>query len=138
MVRLIVNLDVDDLPRGERFYTRALGLRVGRRFGAAGVELLGAEVPVYLLAAAAGTAPFPGAARARDYGRHWTPAHLDFAVDDVEAAVAQAVAAGAVVERPVAQHAYGKLAVLADPFGHGFCLLQFEGRGYDAIATGTG
>jgi predicted enzyme related to lactoylglutathione lyase len=129
---------VDDLLRGERFYTGALGLRVGRRFGAAGLELLGADVPVYLFAAAAGTAPFAGAAQARDYARHWTPAHLDFAVDDVEAAAARAVAAGEVVERPVSLHAYGKLAVLADLFGHGFCLLQFEGRGYDTIATGAG
>lgn len=24
---------------------------------------------------------------------------------------------------------------LADPFGHGVCLLQFSGRGYDEIAT---
>jgi hypothetical protein len=27
-----------------------------------------------------------------------------------------------------------RLALLADPFGNGFCLLQFTGRGYDAIA----
>jgi hypothetical protein len=24
---------------------------------------------------------------------------------------------------------------MADPFGHGFCLIQFTERGYDAIAT---
>ena len=72
----------------------------------------------------------------RDYGRHSTPVHLDFVVEDVEAAVERAVAAG--VEVPIEQHEYGKMAVLADPFGHGFCLLQFEGRGYDEIATGVG
>lgn len=136
MAQLLVNIDVDDLERGTRFYTAALGLRVGRRF-TGGVELVGAEVAIYLIVAAPGTAPYHGAPRPRDYGRHWTPVHLDLAVPDIEAAVATAVAAGATVEIPVAEHAYGKLAVLADPFGHGFCLIQFQGRGYDEIATGA-
>jgi predicted enzyme related to lactoylglutathione lyase len=138
MAQLMVNVDVDDLEKGIRFYTSALGLRVGRRFGEGGVELVGAESPVYLLVTARGTAPFGGAAQARHYARHWTPVHMDFAVEDVAAAVERAVAAGAKVELPIAQYPYGKLAVLADPFGHGFCLLQFEKRGYDEIATGVG
>lgn len=29
---------------------------------------------------------------------------------------------------------WGKLALMADPFGHGFCFLQFLGSGYDEIA----
>ncbi len=138
MARLIVNVDVDDLEKAVRFYTSALGLRIGRRFGGGGTELVGAEVPIYVLVAAPGTVPFRGGAATRDYGRHWTPVHLDFAVDDLEAAVARAVSAGARVEVEIERHAYGKIAVLADPFGHGFCLLQFEGRGYDEIATGVG
>jgi catechol 2,3-dioxygenase-like lactoylglutathione lyase family enzyme len=135
---LIVNVDVDDLAAATRFYTRALGLRVGRRFSGGGVELVGAEVPIYLLVAAAASEPYAGAAATRRYDRHWTPVHLDFAVDDIATAVARAVAEGARVEKPISQHPYGKLCVLADPFGHGFCFLQFEGRGYDAIATGVG
>lgn len=138
MARLIVNVDVDDLEKAVRFYTSALGLRIGRRFSGGGIELVGAEAPIYMLVAAPGTAPFPGATDSRDYRRHWTPVHLDFAVEDIDGAVERAVAAGAKIERPVERHAYGKLAVLADPFGHGFCLLQFEGRGYDEIATGVG
>ncbi|HVI93436.1 MAG TPA: VOC family protein [Anaeromyxobacter sp.] len=138
MAQLIVNVDVDDLEKAVRFYTSALGLRIGRRFGGGGIELVGAEVPIYLLVAAPGTAPFHGAAVRRDYSRHWTPVHLDFSVEDLEAEVARAVAAGARLEVPIEQHEYGKLAVLADPFGHGLCLLQFEGRGYDEIATGVG
>lgn len=138
MARLLVNVDVDDLEKAERFYTSALGLRVGRRFDDRYLELVGAEAPIFLLVAARGTPPFRAAAVARDYGRHWTPVHLDFEVDDVDAAVQRAVAAGAKLEVPVAQHAYGKLAVLSDPFGHGFCFLQLEGRGYDVIATGRG
>lgn len=138
MPELLVNVDVDDLDRAVRFYTGALGLRTGRRFGDGGVELLGAGAPIYLLAAARGSAPFDGAATTRSYERHWTPVHVDFAVDDLDAAVEQAVGAGAALEQPISQRAWGRIAVLADPFGHGFCLLQFVGRGYDEIATGHG
>jgi predicted enzyme related to lactoylglutathione lyase len=59
--------------------------------------------------------------------------HLDFVVEDIDAAVRRAVAAGATLERDVSTHAYGRLALMADPFGNGFCLLQFTGRGYDEI-----
>ena len=47
---------------------------------------------------------------------------------------ARAVAAGATGEAPACDAAYGRIAMLADPFGHGFCLIQFNDRGYDAIA----
>jgi hypothetical protein len=31
--------------------------------------------------------------------------------------------------------AWGRIVHLGDPFGHGLCLIQFIGRGYDEIAT---
>ena len=52
----------------------------------------------------------------------------------MEAAVSRALAAGASLERPAQTNSWGKLALLADPFGNGFCLVQFLGRGYDEIA----
>jgi predicted enzyme related to lactoylglutathione lyase len=136
--QLLVNVDVPDLPRAERFYTAALGLTVGRRFGGGAVELLGAAAPIYLLVNPAGSPPFSGAEEPRRYTRHWTPVHLDLAVDDLDAALARAEAAGARLDLPIRKTAWGRLAVLSDPFGHGFCLLQFEGAGYDAITTGRG
>jgi predicted enzyme related to lactoylglutathione lyase len=136
MTRLLVNIDVDDLERGERFYTAALALRPGRRFGRGALELLGAEVPIYLLVKPEGSAPSPGARAGRSYRRHWTPVHLDLAVEDLEAAVRRAEDAGARSEAPISEHAWGRMALLGDPFGHGLCLLQFTGRGYDEIATG--
>jgi predicted enzyme related to lactoylglutathione lyase len=136
MLRLLVNIDVDDLDRAIRFYTDAFGLRLGRRLGDDFVELLGAGAPIYLLLHPAGTTPFGGAPSARDYQRHWTPVHLDFAVDDLEAAVGRAEAAGATREGAITEHAWGRMALLADPFGHGIDLLQFTGRGYDELATG--
>jgi predicted enzyme related to lactoylglutathione lyase len=132
---VLINIDVPDLDRAVAFYADAFGLSVTRRLGAHIAELGGWPAPVYLLEKPAGS---PGAGDdRRRYTRHWTPLHLDVVVDDIEAALVRAVAAGAVVERPVATAAWGRIAMLADPFGHGLCLVQFLGRGYDEIA-GTG
>ena len=133
-MQLLVNLDVDDLDRGIRFYTGVFGLRIGRRFCGNGVELLGASAPIYLLMKHACTPAAETTEDTRRYQRHWPPVHLDFVVDDIDAAVARAVAAGAALEKPVGTSAWGRLALMADPFGHGFCFVQFLGRGYDAIA----
>jgi predicted enzyme related to lactoylglutathione lyase len=130
----VVNLDVDDLGKAIAFYCSAFDLKVGRRFGTFGVELVGSSTSIYLLAKAAGTTPADTTSQRRCYERHWTPIHLDFIVDDIEVAIAKAVAAGARLERPAATHKWGKLALMADPFGHGFCFVQFVGRGYDEIA----
>ncbi len=130
---LLVNIDVPDLGAAERFYCEAFGLTPGRRFGGGALELLGAPAPIYLLEKPAGGSA-TGAGQGRDYGRHWTPVHLDFVVPDIEAALARAQAAGAVAEGPLRTHDWGRIVVLADPFGHGFCLLEFRGRGYDEIA----
>ena len=134
---ILINIDVDDLQRATAFYTALLDLKVGRSFGAGGVELIGGAVPFYLLVKPAGSMASPSSgAQRRHYGRHWTPVHLDFVVPDVDAAVERALAAGATLDDPAATHAWGRIAHLADPFGNGFCLLQFLGRGYDEIASG--
>jgi predicted enzyme related to lactoylglutathione lyase len=133
-VTLLVNIDVDDLERATRFYCEALGLRVGRRFDG-WTELVGASAPIYLLPKPAGSRASPQSEQRRHYARHWTAVHLDFVVSDIDAALARARAAGASVEQEPRSHAYGRLALLADPFGNGFCLLQFTGRGYDEIAN---
>jgi len=136
MTDVLVNIDVGDLDRAVRFYRDGLGLSVARRFGAGAVELVGASSRIYLLENAEGSAPLStDPAARRTYARHWTPVHVDFVVDDVEAAAARACTAGARLERPVSDTAWGRIAVLADPFGHGFCLLSFNAAGYDAIAT---
>jgi predicted enzyme related to lactoylglutathione lyase len=130
----LLNIDVPDVAAATEFYTAAFGLTVGRRFGTAFVELNGWPAPVYLLTKAAGTVG-AGDDRRR-YGRHWTPLHVDVVVDDVDAAVARALAAGAILEAPARDAPYGRIAMLADPFGHGFCLLAFSAEGYDALLRG--
>jgi predicted enzyme related to lactoylglutathione lyase len=134
---LLVNVDVDDLQRGIAFYQQAIGLRIGRRFGSFAVEMLGASSPVYLLLKAEGTAPSPQTDEMRRYHRHWTPVHLDVVVPDIDTAVKRAVDAGATIEGEIQTHSWGRMAPMADPFGHGICFIQFLGRGYDEIADVT-
>lgn len=126
---LLVNIDVDDVERAIAFYGAALGLTVKRRFDGGFTELTGATARIFLLPNAAGTAPFPGGG-VRDYARHWTPLHLDFVVEDVDAAVERACAAGAKLESGILPRSWGRIAILGDPFGHGFCLLEFVGDDY--------
>lgn len=129
---LLVNIDVPDLQSGERFYTRAFALRVGRRFAEPWLELIGGNAPIYLLEKKGGSASSSGAP-ARTYTRHWTPVHFDFLVPEISTAVQRALDAGAQLESPAEDTPYGKLAVLSDPFGHGFCLIEMNAQGYDAL-----
>ena len=69
----------------------------------------------------------------RSYARHWTPVHLDVVTTQLEAELARALAAGATLDRPVQSAVWGRMANLADPFGHGFCLVELGPRGYDAL-----
>jgi predicted enzyme related to lactoylglutathione lyase len=133
MIELRVCIDVEDLDAAIAFYTQALGLTLGRRRGTQWAELLGGSSPIDLLPKPAGTPAIPGQGAVRDYRRHWTPVHLDFTVTDLDAAVAQAQAAGARLDREIQAQDWGRMANLSDPWGHGFCLLEFRGGGYDAV-----
>ena len=131
-----VCIDVDDLERGIAFYTQGLGLRQGRRLGNDWVELLGAGSAIDLLANAAGTAPLGEEhPQRRSYARHWTPLHLDFVVTGIDTAAERLVSLGATLERPILERRWGRMANMADPFGHGFDLLEFKGRGYDELLS---
>ena len=134
-MQILINIDVDDLEKAIEFYSAGLGLRLGRRlFEGSVAEMLGAASTIHLLAKAAGSTTGPDAEIARDYRRHWTPVHLDFEVQDISAAVARAARAGARLEGEIQCFRWGRLAVMSDPFGHGFCLVQFVGNGYDDAA----
>ena len=132
-MHLLINIDVPDLAAAEALYTHAFGLAAARRFGDGGVELLGAQAPIYLLQNAAGSGATTDAQR--DYTRHWTPVHLDVVVESLEPALDRALQAGLVQETSIRETNWGRIVRLADPCGHGWCLLQFVNRGYDEIAT---
>jgi hypothetical protein len=66
----------------------------------------------------------------RDYSRHWTPVHLDFVVADLAEAAKRANDAGAVRESECIEWNGSKCITFADPFGHGFCLIEFAQETY--------
>jgi hypothetical protein len=65
----------------------------------------------------------------RDFGRHWTPVHLDFIVANLE----RLRGLGATLDREIQIREYGRMANMGDPFGNGFDLIEFSGPGYDNI-----
>src|SRR5690606_33435338 len=117
------------------FYCAALGLRLNRILDDDVAELTGASSTVYLLRNATGSHPTENLAQVRHYTRHWTPVHMDFVVDDVEQAAKRALCAGAVQESKCVHWRGSKCVSFADPFGHGFCLIEFRGETY---STDTG
>jgi len=132
-MKQLINIDVPDLAAAETFYNRAFGLHAGRRLGSEVLEMLGGTAPLYLLQKTSGSI---GAANdARDYQRHWMPMHVDVVVDELEPALERALAAGAIKEGLIREANWGRIVQLADPFGHGWCLVQFLGRGYDELTT---
>ena len=126
---ILINIDVPSLAEGESFYAAAFGLIPGRRLGPDVLEMTGWPAPVYLLRKSPGT--IGAGSDCRKYGRHWTPLHLDIVVTDLGKALARAIEAGASLERHASPAPFGRIAMLSDPFGHGFCLIEFSGGGYD-------
>ena len=134
-MNVLVNIDVPDLARATDFYVRGLGFTPARRLGDAAMELVSGAARVYLLAKQPGSTAVPSTGLRRVFDRHWTPVHVDIVVEHLEAALARALAVGAVQETEIESHAWGRIAGCADPFGNGFCLLEFSAAGYEAIAT---
>jgi predicted enzyme related to lactoylglutathione lyase len=117
---------VPDLAPAIDFYTRALGLTHTRTLDGDTAELTGGSSVIYLLKKDAGTPAARTPAVERGYQRHWTPVHFDIVVDDVDAAARRAVDAGARRETDYVDWRGSRCISFGDPFGHGFCVIQFE------------
>jgi predicted enzyme related to lactoylglutathione lyase len=130
-MHVLINIDVPELEPAIRFYTAALGLRHARTLDDDVAELTGAAATIYLLRKSAGSTAVRTPHVTREFTRHWTPVHFDLVVDDVDGAVARAEAAGARRETGHLDWRGSRCVSLADPFGHGFCFIQFERGGYD-------
>jgi len=126
-------IEVTDLARGIEFYCAGLGLTPKRQLGPRWVELAGANLPIFLLADRPAIAELGATRVPRDFGRHWTPVHLDFIVTNLDEMVARLCDLGATLDREIQIREYGRMANMADPFGNSFDLIEFSGPGYDNI-----
>lgn len=131
-MKVIVNIDVPDLARAMDFYRSALGLTTTRVIDGDVAELSGASCAIYLLEKPGGSHPARPLPLVRDYARHWTPVHMDFVVDDVGEAAQRALDAGAIQQGDREEWMGSKWITFADPFGNGFCVIEFAGDGYAA------
>lgn len=122
------------MERGVAFYCGGLGLSLRRRYSPNWAKLAGANLPIFLLAGRPPMADLGRTTALRTWERHWTPVHLDFVVSDLDGMIAHLTALGATLDRPVKLREYGRIANMADPFGHGFDLIEFSGDGYAAVA----
>ncbi len=129
-MRMIVNIDVPELASAIAFYTAALPFEVTRLLDADVAELRSGPATLYLLEKPPGSSPTPSPSAGRVFTRHWTPVHFDVVVEDVLEAAHTALSAGAVQESDCIEWRGSKCITFADPFGHGFCLIEFEGDTY--------
>lgn len=129
-MRIIVNIDVPELAPAIAFYRAALGLQLNRILDDDVAELSGASSLIYLLARDAESDPAKPEAQRRHYARHWTPVHLDIVVADVQEAAQRAISAGARQESECIEWRGSKCITFSDPFGHGFCLIEFTAETY--------
>jgi len=126
-------IDVTDLARGIEFYCAGLELVHKRHLGPRWVKLEGANLPFFLLADRPAVAELGTTKVQRDFGRHWTPVHLDFIVTDLDGTVARLCDLGASLDREIQIREYGRIANMGDLFGNGFDLIEFSGPGYDNV-----
>jgi predicted enzyme related to lactoylglutathione lyase len=138
MLTIHAYIEVPILEDGLRFYCEGLGLTLKRRFSRTWVELGGANTPIFLLGNRGPVADLGTTSAVRRWERHWTPVHLDFIVDDLDDVVERLVTFGATLDRPTKAQDYGRIANMADPFGNGFDLIEFDAVGYDAVNRAEG
>lgn len=136
MIKIHAYIEVTTAEAGIAFYCDGLGLTVRRRYSPGWIELGGANMPVFLLADRPSTVDLGDRMAARDYERHWTPVHLDFIVEDLDAMLERLTERGGRLDRAVKRRDYGRIANMADPFGNGFDLIEFTGGGYDNLPPG--
>jgi predicted enzyme related to lactoylglutathione lyase len=129
-MKILINIDVPELAPAIDFYCAALSLSLARILDEDTAELKGGSSTLYLLRKDAGSRPVEGLADERRYARHWTPVHMDFVVDDVDQAAMRAIKAGAVREGECVQWRGSRCISFSDPFGHGFCLIEFADGTY--------
>jgi PhnB protein len=113
-----LHLIVDDVPAAMDFYERALGARVTRVLHMPDGSLATADLDVQGLPVAV-AAPMPGTSLATPLSTGTSVAAYRLGVPDADAAMDQAVSAGATVHSPVQDAFWGvRTGEVLDPSGH--------------------
>ncbi len=114
-------LSIEGAAQAIEFYKKAFGAEETMRFEHAG-SVAHAELRIGDSLFMFGE-PWPGSAQRSPKELGGSPAGLMIYVDDVDAAFARAVAAGATVVQPVTDQFYGdRSGSLTDPFGHNWTI----------------
>ena len=123
MIKISVSIDVSNLKEAEAFYVEALGCKKIRDQGSNMAVLSTENCNIYLQEKEAGTKPLASSEIVRDYKRHWTPVHLDFLTENIDAVVEKILRLGGLHEGGESGD-WGSIAYCADPFGNGFCVIN--------------
>jgi predicted enzyme related to lactoylglutathione lyase len=132
-MKITMSIDVPSIDAGLQFFAEVFGFVETARPHPGYAMLTIGDATLGLLEKPPGSSPAQGSSDLRRYERHWTPVHIDFRVEDFEATVARALAAGAKTEQVHRVVGYPPVAFCSDPFGHGFCIV-----GTDKLSTPTG
>lgn len=89
------------------------------------VELVADGLTIYLSEQASGTNPLIQGEAIRNYERYWTPIHLDFIVPNLNQCVTVVLEMGGKKEGEKSGD-WGSVAFCSDPFGNGFCILEYN------------
>lgn len=125
MATVSICIDVSDLKTATTFYCEALGCSLEKAQETHNTLSLD-SITIHLSLKEAGSPATRTGSSLRSFDRHWTPVHLDFDVQDVDATAAEVERLGGTIEE-VKRAEWGAAAFCADPFGNGFCLLAILG-----------
>lgn len=124
MSRISVCIDVSNIEIAIKFYTQALGCELVKE-GEEYTELSFDGLKMYLAKRDSGSNPLIVGESSRNFERHWTPVHLDFHVSNIESCVDKINELGGKKEGESSGD-WGSVAFCADPFGNGFCVMQYK------------
>lgn len=123
-IKISVSIDVLDIKKAEIFYIKALGCKKKRNQGNM-VVLSTSNCDIYLQEKKEKTnsTSLSKKENFRNYGRHWTPVHLDFITKNIEEVVKKIIEFGGEHEGGE-KGEWGAIAYCVDPFGNGFCVID--------------
>ncbi|WP_019617245.1 VOC family protein [Psychromonas ossibalaenae] len=119
--KISITIDVADLTKAIDFYVQALSCDLKDKHSEDWAVLSIGGLNINLLEKNEGTTA--AAEHKRSYKRHWTPVHLDFNVDNLEASMELVKKYGGEVEGHVSAED-SAFAHCSDPFGNGFCIVS--------------